>query len=114
MPTRYSFFDTELLDMMPWIHGERENSINSLTKIKCESDYTIPSLLKLLYPLTRTDLNYTKLHYKSGIRMKQSFSKYLKFCIQMKFIKKSTKIGQLQFYKITEKGHQLLDMFYIA
>ena len=110
---RFSYIDSQMLEDMAWITTEEVKTVNQLSVVKSSSDYKIITVLKLLYPLTKTELNFSTLHYSSGIRMKNSFLKYIRYCLEMGFIKKSTKLRQIQFYKITEKGHTLLDMFYV-
>jgi len=110
---RLSYIDTEMLEKMPWISMNDTKIVHSLTVGTSNSNYVLPTLLKLIHTLSRGSLNFSVIFYNSGIRMKSKFLKYLKLSIELGFIKKSHKERQKQFYIITDKGHQLLDMFYI-
>ena len=109
-----TYIDTEMLEKMSWLDYKKISSANSLTIIRSNSDFNLLSILKLLYPLTRHRLYFSRLYYNSGIRMKKSFLNYLNLCIQMGFIKKIPRNELKVYYLLTEKGQTLLDMFYIA
>ena len=111
---RIGYVDSEMLQMMPWIGDQVVKSVNNLSLIKPTSDFRLISSLKLLHALSRGQLTFSELYYQSGIRMKKSFLKYLNFCMNLGFIKKLKRTAANQSYKITDKGHELLDMFYVA
>ena len=113
MGPRYTHIDKELLEKMSWIQIDKVSSANSLCIGTTSSDFKLQSVLKLLYPLTRNRLYFGQLHYQSGIRLKSHFLKYLNFAVNLGFIAKMERTELRRFYKITDKGHQLLDMFYI-
>lgn len=109
-----TYIYTEMLEKMPWINGSTVKLVNQLSLIKSSSDFRILSMLKLMYPLTETPLNFSSLYYKSGIRMKVSFLKYLRVCQELGFIEKAGKVRQNQYYALTDKGRLLLNLFYLA
>ena len=110
---RFTYLQKDMLEEMPWIKGDVVREVNGLTVIKSESDFVMITVLKLLYTLSRESLTFTKLHYECGIRLKRSFLDYLNHCVEMKFIIKMKSENKNQFYKLSAKGHDLLDMFYI-
>ena len=110
---RNPYVDSQMLEQMPWIRGKRIKTVNNLTLVKLESNLSMVSELKLLHALSREQLTFMNLYYRSGIRMKRSFLDYLNFCVELGFIKKLKRTANNQHYMITQKGHELLDMFYV-
>ena len=110
---RLAYVDTEMLEAMPWIGGKVTKSVHNLSVVKPNSDFRLISSLKLLHALSRGSLTFGELYYQSGIRMKKSFLTYLNFCMELGFINKLKRAASNQSYRITDKGHELLDMFYI-
>ena len=74
-------------------------------------DYSILSVIKLLYQIRITSLSFSDLYKKSNIRMKTSYLSYLHFCLDYGFITKKPQKPNLMMYAITEKGNTMLGFF---
>lgn len=107
--TRPTYIRTEILESYPWIKGKKIDNILDYTVIKSTSDYTILSIIKILFP-TKQEINYTNLYLHSEIRMKRSFLYNLRFCLDHKLVTKRAESVQ-RFYKITDKGFDFLRLF---
>jgi len=107
---RPSYIKTEILESYPWIKGEKVGNTLDYTKIKSTSDYTILSIIKILFPISKQEINYTNLYRHSGIRLKKSFLYNLRFCLDHKLVTKRAESVQ-RFYKITDKGFDFLRLF---
>ncbi len=73
-------------------------------------DYNTLSVLKLLYVLHGSPATFSELYAGSKIRMKKSFMRYLRFCINYGFVEKSgTYLDTV--YTITARGSVMLGLF---
>jgi predicted transcriptional regulator len=87
----------------------RDEQIMDAVKARAR-DFGTLTILKLLYPLNCNELTFSDLYTNSKIRMKRTFLKYLRFCVDYNFITKHS-AGQNVIYSITDKGRIMLGLF---
>ncbi|WOV92891.1 MAG: hypothetical protein R1F52_07260 [Candidatus Nitrosoabyssus spongiisocia] len=73
-------------------------------------DFSMLTVLKLLYYLQNGPTTFTQLYAGSKIRMKHSFLNYLHMCLSYNFIQHD-KIKSQPLYSITEKGLNMISLF---
>ena len=73
-------------------------------------DFSMLSLLKLLYQLRGSPMSFVELYTRSEIRMKRSFLNYLHLCVDYNFVKREA-VGCRVRYSITCRGRTMLDLF---
>lgn len=73
-------------------------------------DYSLLSIIKILYTLRGGELSFSNLYQRSRIRMKRSYLNYIDLCISYSMITKQM-VGSNMMYKLSDKGRLLLDLF---
>ncbi len=109
MKARLTYIPLELADQFEDFIITRDEQILDAVKARAR-DYSMLSLLKLLYQLSCGSMNFSDLYTNSKIRMKRSFLNYLKLCLDYNFVKKES-VGPVVLYSITEKGRIMLNLF---
>ncbi|RNJ75716.1 MAG: hypothetical protein EB829_06570 [Nitrosopumilus sp. H8] len=74
-------------------------------------DYSVLSLVKMLYVLRDGEMTFSEFYTRSKIRMKRSFLNYLHLCVDYGFVKK-TPLGVHVNYSITDKGRKMLELLH--
>jgi predicted transcriptional regulator len=109
MKARLTYIPLEVADQLDDFIITRDEQIMDAVKARAR-DYSMLSLLKLLYQLSCGSMNFSDLYANSKIRMKRSFLNYLKLCLDYDFVRKET-VGPSVIYSITEKGRVMLNLF---
>lgn len=101
--------DSILLKKIPWVASKQFDVFMDQTKIT-QNRFDIGNMIKILYPLTKTSLNFTQLYSNSKIQFKKSFLSYLHLSLDMDFIVKNDD-GGIVSYRLTSKGTSFLQLF---
>ena len=109
MRARLTYVPLEVADQFEDFIIHRDEQVLDAVKARTK-DYSMLSLLKLLYQLRGSPMTFSDLYSKSKIRMKKSFLNYLHLCVDYKFIKKEA-VGANMIYTITDKGRVMLNLF---
>lgn len=111
MKARLTYIPVDVADQLDDFIIKRDEKVLDAVKTRAR-DFSMLTLLKLLYQLSCNSMTFTDLYTNSKIRMKRSFLNYLKLCVDYDFVKKDP-AGACMIYSITEKGRVLLGMFLI-
>lgn len=76
-----------------------------------QKEFSIITLIKLLYQLSRESRRSYSLYVVSEIKLKKSYLAYLDLCMKFGFIDKVLKSKYNVTYNITEKGRLFLGLF---
>lgn len=109
MRARLTYLPLDIAEQFGDFIISRDEQILDAVKTRAR-DFSMLSLLKLLYQLKYRPLTFTDLYTNSKIRMKRSFLNYLNLCVDYRFVTKQT-VGSNVFYAITERGLTMLDLF---
>lgn len=109
MRARLTYLPIDIADHFEDFIITRDEQILDAVKARAR-DFSMLSLLKLLYQVKYKPLTFSELYASSKIRMKRSFLNYLNLCVDYRFITKHT-VGSNVFYAITERGMIILDLF---
>ena len=111
MKARLTYIPMDVADQLDDFIITRDEKVLDAVKTRAR-DFSMLSLLKLLYQLSSGSMNFSDLYTNSKIRMKRSFLNYLKLCVDYNFVTKEP-AGSHMIYSITEKGRVLLGMFMV-
>ena len=109
MRARLTYVPLEVADRFEGFIIKRDEQVLDAVRAKTK-DFSVLSLLKLLYQLNSNSMIFSELYSKSKIRMKRSFLNYLHFCVENKFIEKK-RVGSNMIYSITDKGRIMIELF---
>ena len=109
MRARLTYIPIEVAEQFGDFIIQKDEQVLNTVKARTK-DFSMLSLLKLLYQVKTTDMTFSELYSKSNIRMKKSFLNYLHLCLNYNFIEKHA-VGPNMIYSITEKGHTMLELF---
>jgi len=109
MKARLTYLPIEVADRFGDFIIQRDEQVLGAIRAKTK-DYSMLSLLKLLYQVRRHPMTFSSLYSESKIRMKRSFLNYLNLCISYGFLKKEA-AGANMIYSITDKGTTMLELF---
>ncbi len=96
--------ESELLKQIFGVKYEEEG-VNCI-RTRLEHDYYISNMLKILLPLSKSNLKYQELYRRSKISSEESFLKYLKWMRRIELVEKRD-----QYYMITGRGMKLVEAF---
>ncbi len=111
MKARLTYIPVDVADQLDDFIITRDEKVLDAVKTRAR-DFSMLSLLKLLYQLSCNPMTFTDLYTNSKIRMKRSFLNYLKLCVDYNFVTKKP-LGSCMIYTITEKGRVMLGMFMV-
>jgi predicted transcriptional regulator len=111
MKARLTYIPVDVADQLDDFIITRDSQILDAVKTRAR-DFSMLSLLKLLYQLNSGSMNFSDLYTNSKIRMKRSFLNYLHLCVDYNFVTKEP-AGSHMIYSITEKGRMMLSMFMV-
>jgi predicted transcriptional regulator len=109
MKARLTYIPVDVADRLDDFIITRNEKVLDAVKTRAR-DFSMLSLLKLLYQLNSGSMNFSDLYTSSKIRMKRSFLNYLRLCLDYNFVTKEP-AGAHMIYSITEKGRMMLNMF---
>ncbi len=109
-----TYFPKDFLEKFSWIKIRCTESTKLYDRGSTKSDFKIITIMKLLNVLCEEEkVCFTKLYFRSQIRMKVSFMNYLHFVLDRNFVVKNKVIGGPGYvveYSITEKGKMFLEV----
>ena len=109
MKARLTYIPVDVADQFEDFIIYRDEQVLDAVKARAR-DFSMLSLLKLLYQVRGNPMTFSDLYLKSKIRMKKSFLNYLHLCVDYNFISKKA-VGANVIYSITDKGMTMLDLF---
>ena len=109
MKARLTYIPLDVADQLDDFIITRDERILDAVKTRAR-DFSMLTLLKLLYQLSCNPMTFTDLYTNSKIRMKRSFLNYLRLCTDYSFVTKEP-AGSFMIYTITERGRTLLRLF---
>lgn len=109
MRARLTYLPVDIADHFGDFIITRDEQILDAVKARAR-DFSMLSLLKLLYQVKYRPLTFSELYASSKIRMKRSFLNYLNLCLDYNFVTKQT-VGSNVFYTITPRGITMLSLF---
>ena len=109
MRARLTYIPIEVAEQFGDFIIQKDEQVLNTVKARTK-DFSMLSLLKLLYQVKTNDMTFSELYSKSNIRMKKSFLNYLHLCMNYNFMVKKA-VGANMIYSITEKGQTMLELF---
>lgn len=118
MKNRFTYIKKDLLEKFPDFIISRDNDeMYDFVRVRVK-DFSILTLLKILYPLTTHEsLTFSELYSISGIRMKATYLRYLNLSKSYAFVTRKElrrtprrKPYSVE-YRITERGRIFLALF---
>ncbi|MGI0004233.1 MAG: hypothetical protein ACREAX_02935 [Candidatus Nitrosotenuis sp.] len=109
MKVRLTYIPVDVADQLDDFIITRDEQILDAVKTRSR-DFSMLTLLKLLYQLNCGPTNFSDLYTNSKIRMKRSFLNYLHLCVDYNFVTKKP-AGSSMIYSITERGRTILGLF---
>lgn len=101
----------ELIEKFPYFVGEIINRDSMNTRMRGKEFY-IMRIISVLHPLSEGDKTFHELFRASGFGYKRGFLNYLDMCREFGFLEKD-KLSYHMWYRITDKGRILLELFRI-
>lgn len=109
MRQRLTYVPLQVAEDHPNLIIERHEEVNGAVKARV-NDYSILTIIKILYPLLEHPKTFFNLYRDSKIRFKQSYLNYLHLCLDNNLLTKET-VDINVIYTIADKGRTFLELW---